>query len=448
MPESYQGIAIPAGSVAGLRSSATELIDHAKVLADASRQLRGMPSSGSWIGPAHGRYLGMCLTVAGAAEQGARGFVGASGAASAYADELEHAQKQAKAAIHEAQAAQRQIDHAKIEIGRAQDRQVGAQGRIDSAIRTQGMATAAGHHNAGAAAELHRAERELHDAEDDERRWKRELRDAEERLRRAKHRGDLAEQAAHDAGVTARRLFAAAGQQMPHLAPPPPPPPAKPAHPGGGGDDVGSWLAGAGNWAWEQAKAVPGGVKDATVGAASTLYHGVHDGLEYRYNSIAHPELAQREQMQQTQATSDAITHPGRTIGNMVDWNDLSHGNIGAWVGNLAPALLAGGAGPAARALRAARAGRRLDRAAVSHGAGEAAPRVGFGHGARHLVGTGLTQHDVEAAITRQVRHSVRGGKASGSFGGRLKVGGETIEYRGYGLDNGKLHVGTYYPVP
>ncbi len=79
-------------------------------------------------------------------------------------------------------------------------------------------------------------------------------------------------------------------------------------------------------------------------------------------------------------------------------------------------------------------------------GADEA--RIAFGHGVRHLEGTGLSQEEVERAIEEQVRTSVGGGTASGPFAGRVGVGGTTIEYRGYGLDGGGINIGTYYPVP
>ena len=34
------------------------------------------------------------------------------------------------------------------------------------------------------------------------------------------------------------------------------------------------------------------------------------------------------------------------------------------------------------------------------------------------------------------------------AFGGRVTVGRQTIEYRGYGLQDGRINVGTYYPIP
>jgi RHS repeat-associated protein len=73
---------------------------------------------------------------------------------------------------------------------------------------------------------------------------------------------------------------------------------------------------------------------------------------------------------------------------------------------------------------------------------------VTFGHGGRHLEGTGLNQEEVERAIEEQVNGSAGRGNEYGPFGGRVTVGGKTIEYRGYGFGNGKVNIGTYYPVP
>jgi hypothetical protein len=72
---------------------------------------------------------------------------------------------------------------------------------------------------------------------------------------------------------------------------------------------------------------------------------------------------------------------------------------------------------------------------------------VTFGHGARHLAGTGLSAAQVEGLITRQVQQSVQGASAVGNFWGRLNVGGQTIEYRAFPLPSGAINVGTYYPI-
>jgi hypothetical protein len=51
------------------------------------------------------------------------------------------------------------------------------------------------------------------------------------------------------------------------------------------------------------------------------------------------------------------------------------------------------------------------------------AATVSFGHGARHLAGTGLNQGDVEAAIQRDVQTGVRNAtQPTGNFWGRVNV--------------------------
>jgi Putative T7SS secretion signal domain len=72
-------------------------------------------------------------------------------------------------------------------------------------------------------------------------------------------------------------------------------------------------------------------------------------------------------------------------------------------------------------------------------------PEVTFGHGARHLAGTGLDQADVDAAIEAQVEDQASRADATGSFWGRVEVDGQTVEYRAYTLPDGTINVGTYY---
>ncbi len=69
---------------------------------------------------------------------------------------------------------------------------------------------------------------------------------------------------------------------------------------------------------------------------------------------------------------------------------------------------------------------------------------VVFGHGARHLVGTGLDQAAVENAIKADIEKSVAQASASGNFWGRVVVNGQQIIYRAYTLPNGTINVGTY----
>lgn len=72
---------------------------------------------------------------------------------------------------------------------------------------------------------------------------------------------------------------------------------------------------------------------------------------------------------------------------------------------------------------------------------------ITFGHGDRHLDGTGLSPEEVESAIEDQVRQGTQGAEVDGEFRGRVRVGDREIEYRGYGRGGGHIEIGTYYPV-
>jgi len=77
--------------------------------------------------------------------------------------------------------------------------------------------------------------------------------------------------------------------------------------------------------------------------------------------------------------------------------------------------------------------------------------KVRFGHGARHLKGTGLSQRQVENAIISDMKRRLKAGNLSkipirGNFP-RIQIKGITIEYKPYYNGNGIWNVGTYYPL-
>jgi RHS repeat-associated protein len=76
---------------------------------------------------------------------------------------------------------------------------------------------------------------------------------------------------------------------------------------------------------------------------------------------------------------------------------------------------------------------------------GEDAADIIFGHGARHIVSTGLNADIVESAIRSQIEQAISHASATGTFWGRVVIDGKTIEYRAYTLPNGAINVGTYY---
>jgi RHS repeat-associated protein len=69
-------------------------------------------------------------------------------------------------------------------------------------------------------------------------------------------------------------------------------------------------------------------------------------------------------------------------------------------------------------------------------------------HGARHLVGTGLEAAEVESAISTRILEDVAGASETGTFSGRLEVGGNLLEFRAFTVSPGEINVGTYFPNP
>jgi hypothetical protein len=350
MSDSYAGITTPEGSVSELRHAGSRLAQQAQMLAQSSQQLRTMPASaGMWTGPAHGAYANRCITASTAAQLAAQSFIMAAGAAEAYADELSEAKHEAREAIKDARHAQDQIDKAQDGIEDAQGRAIAAQGRIDAALHIQAVSTMGGADGGMADAMLQQAINDLNDAQEDERRWTKILHEAKDDLREAKRRGHRAEEKAKDAAATARTLFAAAGSAMPILTLPGAPAEAKVK-------DTRHWYEKAADWTWDQASAVPGAAKDATVDMATGLAGMVADNAEYQYNKFFHPGLAMQYEMRQQQAMNAVINHPLETGKAIVNWDDLSSGRIGEWVGGFAPdaviTVLTAGGGAAVRTAR------------------------------------------------------------------------------------------------
>ncbi len=70
-----------------------------------------------------------------------------------------------------------------------------------------------------------------------------------------------------------------------------------------------------------------------------------------------------------------------------------------------------------------------------------------MGHGARHLVGSGLSDDVVEQAIEREVQFVARESSQTGSFWGRINVEGRTIQFKAHTLPDGRINVGTYWEI-
>ena len=71
-------------------------------------------------------------------------------------------------------------------------------------------------------------------------------------------------------------------------------------------------------------------------------------------------------------------------------------------------------------------------------------PRITFGHGARHLEGSGLSQAAVESAIEGAVRATPN----AATHWGWVQVNGQWIQYRAFVLPDGTINIGMYVRVP
>ena len=70
---------------------------------------------------------------------------------------------------------------------------------------------------------------------------------------------------------------------------------------------------------------------------------------------------------------------------------------------------------------------------------------VNFGHGGRHLEGTGLDVNKVNQALANKVsKLKLSQGEF---FKGQIEVDGITIEFTSYGLSDNTINIGTYYPI-
>ena len=72
--------------------------------------------------------------------------------------------------------------------------------------------------------------------------------------------------------------------------------------------------------------------------------------------------------------------------------------------------------------------------------------QVTFGHGARHMAGTGISPAAVQSAITAVVVPILPLTTPGAGFSGTVNVGGSIIVFRAMPLPGGSCHVGTYFP--
>jgi hypothetical protein len=395
--ETYDGITVPEGDPGALEATAGRLRATAGMLDTVSSALSGLLGGLGWMGPASVAHASLTTTQGGMATTASGSLLEQAGVINGYGRMLAQAQREAKKAVERAKDADRRIKQAKADIANARQDEADAQAPIIAAQTAQSAAkmqlfssavdALAGQGAANAA--LHAAEqaeadarRDLHDAQERERDARRRLEHAEDDLRDAKRDG-----AEIDEAVGLGRTALVAAAQGAGLLPTQPGGPADPAFAAAAGivlpkpppkpehkhwwqsalDDVGD----AASWTWDQAKQIPGGAWDGVKG----MYEGGKFVLSLNPldpNNLMHPSQLLHRYEQLGQTGKFAFQHPGEFGKALINWDDLSHGRYGHWLGNLLPdaalAVATGGTGVAVtRSVRLARAGEKVTEAEVAY---------------------------------------------------------------------------------
>jgi hypothetical protein len=207
-PTSYAGISVPDGDPEQIRAAATTFRQAGQGLQGIATDVRGVPGLvGDWRGPASAKYHGTTVTNGTALDEAVTAMASAEQAATTYADALDKAQKDARAAITSAISAQGRIDDANSRIADAASRQRTAQTNIDTARNTIAAHSWAGTPSPTADAQLLSASTDLSTAQSDATTAGTSLTRASDDLDDAKTAGATAAQDALDAATAATGAF-------------------------------------------------------------------------------------------------------------------------------------------------------------------------------------------------------------------------------------------------
>ncbi len=75
---------------------------------------------------------------------------------------------------------------------------------------------------------------------------------------------------------------------------------------------------------------------------------------------------------------------------------------------------------------------------------GSSLVKVGFKHGARHLIGTGLSSTEVEKLIVRDIQNLASEAEVGVEWRGHVGINGQVIQYWAHQVSEGAISVGTY----
>jgi hypothetical protein len=298
----------------------------------------------------------MCLSNAGAARQAGQAATIVVRAAERYAEDLRDARHRARVAIRDARDAQHRIDKAKDDIADAQGRLADAERRIDSASHILALTSVAGQPSETAQGELNAAGADADRAQEDERRARRALTHAEDDLKDAKRRWHKADDDAKEAARAAAAGFSSAAAMLPTWVVPPAPVKAPPK------DDK-PWWQDAASWTWHQTTGLGKGAWEGVEGLGGAAVMGYRASP---FNAMVDPKSFAKQWSDLAKGGSYAWHHPGDFAKMAINYDDLRHGRIGEWLGNLAPdvALAFATAGAGTVASRSARVAKIIEKGA------------------------------------------------------------------------------------
>src|SRR4051794_20457589 len=143
--EGALGITVPDGDPGAVRDAARGFRTAGHGLQGAASDIRAVPGlAGDWQGPASATFHGSTTTNGQAVDQAVGAMASCAHAASAYADELERCQTEARRAVADAQDAQKRIDAAEGQMEAARQARANAYRDMDSANQRIAVASVHG----------------------------------------------------------------------------------------------------------------------------------------------------------------------------------------------------------------------------------------------------------------------------------------------------------------
>ncbi len=360
--ESFAGITVPAGDPWQLRDLAAGFNGAGGAVGQCASGLQALPPQlASWQGLASLSFDLLCTDRAGVAMTSASALSGAAQTASVFADALDAAQKQARAAIARAQDATRRISAAQAAQADAKQRAQTAAATAQQASQSLAISTLMAVPDPAAQQAQAQAQADGSAAQADGQRAQGALQAAQQELHDAQAQGKRAEQAAHQASqAAARSFYAIAGAS---------PTPVAPGPPGAGQSGAGaphkhdsSLLGDIWGTVKDGANSVVGFGGDALKGLGD-FAGGLKDigVLAYKLSpvyGVIDPNGQMQAQQQLLHGLEYGAQHPGEFAKALVDWKDITNGHPGRAFGQLLPnivlAVASGGAGAAAKGADAA----------------------------------------------------------------------------------------------